>query len=106
MGDVSYTYVMVRQDLPFPVQLVQASHAAFEMGRDLERPAVPLVDNLIVLGVRDTRALLEAREYLERHGVRHYLFHEPDYNTGYTALCTEPVCPTRKRLFKRWQLVA
>lgn len=48
-----YVYVMVREDLPLPQQLVQSNHATLEAGLRFTAPAVsaavPVADDPLVL---------------------------------------------------------
>ena len=83
-----YSYILVRKDLPHSVQVVQASHAAMETGFRSEAPPEPV--NFAVLGVENEHQLLDCAEQLRNLGIGFELFFEPDYNRGYTALCTHP----------------
>lgn len=35
----------------------------------------------------------------------HYMFYEPDYDTGYTALAIGPIDWSDKKLFKKYKLL-
>lgn len=106
MGGVStYTYVFVRKDLSPVTRIVQVAHAAFEMGRDLGRPTEETLDNLVVLEVADSKELLKIGEFLEYNKIRHHMFYEPDYDLGYTAVCSEPVKSDKKKLFNKFKLL-
>jgi hypothetical protein len=84
-----YCYILVRRDLPLPVQTVQAAHAAQEVGYNCPRPPSPT--NFVVLGVSGEAELKFYSELLKEKELDHILFFEPDYNTGNTALCTYPI---------------
>lgn len=73
------------------------------MGQRLvNKPAVN--SYLIVLTVKNEEALKCAKEYLEDCNVKHYMFYEPDYDMGYTAICSEPVYGEDRKLFKKFKL--
>lgn len=99
MAEVTYTYVLVRQDLPHNVQLVQVGHAAFTMGTQCKEHL-----NLIVLSVKDQIALMKAQVHLDMEGVNHHMFYEPDLDE-YTAICTAPLSLEGKKLMRRYELV-
>ena len=83
---------------------MQSCHAVAETARFLlppEHEHPPLV----VCGVRDERTLRQARDRLERHGIRFCSFIEPDLGHQLTALATEPVFDGTRRLFRRFQLL-
>jgi hypothetical protein len=84
-----YSYILVRRDLPHSVQVVQASHAAMETGFAVKKPDSPV--HFAVLGVDNQEKLLKYAAMLDKRGYKLELFYEPDYNTGYTALCTHPI---------------
>jgi len=58
----------------------------------------------VLFGVDDERELSNVTEYLERHEVSYEKFYEPDYDMGYTAICTEPMYDKQRRLFKKFKL--
>ncbi len=102
----TYTYVFVREDLNHATRIVQAAHAAFEMGRDLSRPSQESIDNLIVIGVKDRTELESVASELDYRGIRHHMFFEPDYNLGHTAICSEPVSDSKKKIFRKYKLLS
>jgi len=46
------------------------------------------------------------KERLERKGIDHYMFDEPDHGTGYTSIATRPVYSSKDRkvfgLYRTW----
>ena len=94
---------MVRKDLSLSQQVVQACHAALELGKHRCRDP-STVDHLIVCQVPDESRLLEAYEYVQRHGVYAELFREPDLNDSATAFCTEAVCESTRKKFRKFNL--
>lgn len=83
-----YCYILVRRDLPQPVQTVQAAHAAQEVGYKCAQPPTPT--HFVVLGVSGIRELEFYADLLKEKSIDFHMFHEPDFNTGHTAICTFP----------------
>jgi len=100
-------YVLVREDLPIYMQIIQVAHACVTAGA---RFGCPDYHHLILLGVPDESGLYRASEAMDSTGIRHVLFEEPDIvdadEGGRTAICTEPIVDvlTRKmfREFRMW----
>ena len=98
-----YSYVFVREDLPNTVKLVQAGHACMEMGFVTKAPEEQTF--LIALSVKNEKGLIKVSELLEQQGIGFKMFYEPDYNYGYTALCTKPVEFGKYKIFEKYNLV-
>lgn len=98
-----YCYAFVREDLPNVVKLVQTSHACMEMGFVNKKPDEQVF--LVVLSVANERALMRVSELLDRKKIKHEIFYEPDFDYGYTALCTEPVFFGEHKLFEKYNLL-
>jgi hypothetical protein len=90
-----YVYVLIREDIPLEQKLVQASHAALEAGFRFEKPAQTA--SVILLTVPDRKALEAAAMRLQDYGIDHYLFHEPDFEMGHSALATRPILLSKER---------
>lgn len=86
---ISYTYVVVRTDIPVAQQIVQACHAAQEAAWAFERPQDEVY--LCLQAVPDLQGLIHAFERASARGVRASMFYEPDNDMGYSAFATEPV---------------
>lgn len=99
----TYTYVIVRKDLPRLQIAVQACHAALHAGFAFEEPVD--VSNLILLTVPDLASLEYAAKRLDRYGVDHRMFYEPDFGPmGYSALATRPLTRRKERfLFANYE---
>jgi hypothetical protein len=85
--------------------VVQAAHAALESGIHLphDRDAV---SSLVVCSVPSRPALEQQLERLISHGVRAVCFWEPDLGDEPTALATEPLGRTHRKLLAKlplWQ---
>lgn len=81
---------------------MQAVHAAHEAGirwGDSER-----IHSVVICEVPSEVALVSEAERLQRRGLDHYVFEEPDQGNQKTALATEPVEPQERRLFSRLPL--
>lgn len=93
-----YTYCFVRKDIPMFAQLVQLGHAC------LQRPAPDQVNNLILFEVKNEDHLVQTKAYLESRGIDAYMFYEPDYDMGYTAIATEPIEGEDRKMFAKFNL--
>jgi hypothetical protein len=83
--------------------MVQAAHAALEAG--LKLPCqVSEPSSLILIGVKDLKALYKARRYLTKEGIRTEMFFEPDWNMGHSAFGTEALIDSRRHSLRRFQL--
>ena len=83
-------------------QIVQASHAALEAGFKFNKPEK--TSNIVLFGVKNQQALIEASEYLTLHGIDYEMFYEPDI-TGFTAIATEPLFGDERTPLKRFKLL-
>ena len=99
---IPYMYVFVRTDMTAAQQIVQAAHATYEAGWKFDKPEHPL--HLILFGVRNEAELLKASERIGINGVDHCMFYEPDYDTGYTAIATEPLYGEQRAIMRKYDL--
>lgn len=100
-----HTYVFVRRDISVPQQIVQACHACLELGKQLPYWEAHGVSNLVLLGVRDIKGLMQAAQKLDMNNIRYNIFNEPDNGMGYSAICSEPLTDQNlKDLFKNYKL--
>ena len=106
----AYVYVLVRRDLSFPQQAVQAAHAALEAARagliprGADEPLAPH-PHLVLCHVPSIDGLLRAADRLRGAGVRFRLFHEPDLGGAPTALATEPLRGEDRAPLRRFPLL-
>jgi hypothetical protein len=84
-----YHYILVRQDLPIPVQMVNVAHAA---GESVVEAPIPPTTRAVVLHVADEAQLLEYAAEVQQKGLSHVLIREPDapYNGAAMALGLAP----------------
>lgn len=101
---MTHLYLFIRKDLSPRVQAIQCAHATFELGLMLNREHYPVgKTNFVLIGVENERELIQLKRELENDGVRYHLFEEPDYDTGYTALATEPLAGDERGRFAHYQ---
>jgi len=96
-----YSHFYVRADLTPEYQLVQNSHVALVLGKELQKANIP-TDELYFwcCSVPNEAALHAKAAYLTSKRVRFVTFKEPDINNEMTAIATFPVLNRkRKRLF-------
>lgn len=98
-----YQYCFIRKDLSEVQRIVQMAHATMEMGKRLpQQNSDPC--NLILFEVPDERALVTVSRHLTENGIEHYMFDEPDYDTGYTAITCIPLEGSERELFTEFNL--
>ena len=101
--DHPYTYIFIREDIPLAQQLVQASHAALEAGFTFDKPHK--TSSIIMIGAKDKDDLYKIGERLDKHGIRHHMFFEPDFDMGHSAIATEPIHDLKtRRLMRKYSL--
>lgn len=100
-----YLYVLVRSDLGPAQASVQAAHAVLEAGCAYYDPQTQEHPHLIILSVRDERALFKATSKLSNSGYDFREFREPDLNHELTAIACRPVCGDDRAAFARYPLM-
>jgi hypothetical protein len=101
--DHPYTYIFIRKDLSLAQQLVQSSHAALEAGFTFNKPQQ--TSSIIMIGAKDQNELYQIGERLSKHGIKHHMFFEPDFDMGHSAIATEPIDnPQTRRLMRKYSL--
>lgn len=104
MRTVRYNYGFVRRDLTDVQQIIQWGHAlqgATLSDARLEEELDPL--HTVLFEVANERELLDVAKELERENIAFYKFYEPDYDLGYTALCTYSVSGAEREFFLRYR---
>ena len=105
MLQTKYSYVFIRRDIPIHAQLVQSAHAALELGFQLPPEKKPdKTSFLILLDADNQDHLNEIARYLDDRDIEFHKFFEPDYDMGYTAICTEPLSQDKRKYFKKFNL--
>lgn len=98
-----YCYVLVRRDLSYSQQAVQAIHASIEATRHSLITAEEVHPHVVLCGVKNTQKLFGISQKLDRAGIRYRAFFEPDLNNEITALATEPISGDHRQLFNNVQ---
>jgi hypothetical protein len=98
----SYIYTFIRKDISNEQKIVQIGHACYEAGKRFKNDHI---SNLVLLSAENEHDLKNIADELDLRGIDFYIFHEPDNDMGFSAICTRPVYEKRERsLFKRWNL--
>lgn len=98
--ETRYTYLFIRKDLSGPQRIVQAAHAAHEAGEHFGSHS-----HMALMGASDERELMKIAKHLDANGIRYRMFYEPDYDTGYTAIATEPLAGEQRKPLRRYSLL-
>jgi len=96
--EMKYTYCFIRKDIPIVAQIVQTAHACLQM------EAPPDVNSIVLFEVKNEEHLVKVNDYLESRNIKTYMFFEPDYDMGYTAIATEPMDEEDRVAFKRFKM--
>ena len=97
-----YMYIFIREDLTGPQRIVQASHAAHEAGHEFGKPDDGST-HIVLIGIKTQECLLTAAQHLERHDIPYRMFHEPDYDTGFTAIATKPLIGAERKPLRKFR---
>ncbi len=93
--------MFIRTDIPLPNQIVQVGHVCYEAGLKFQAKN----DTYLVLFRVDFEdELREIESWLNFNGIETHIFFEPDNDMGYSALCTQPVSGSLRKLFKKYRL--
>ena len=97
-----YIYVLVRNDLSIPQRAVQASHACIESAKKFLTKEHPSV---IICSVKNENVLENACAYLDNNNIKYERFLEPDIDYSLTAIASEPLYTTDRKIFSKFQLM-
>ena len=101
----SYIYTFIREDISPEQKIVQLGHACHEAGKLLDHSEHRDVSSMVLLSAKDEDDLLDIADRIHCAGIEFYMFHEPDNNMGYSAICTRPISSAKERtFFQRWEL--
>lgn len=92
----------MRKDLSGPQQVVQACHATIESLKSF--PISEIHPSVIVLGVTPIQ-LSNVHKHLENNNILYKTFTEPDIGNQLTAIATEIVSGSKRKSFKKFQLL-
>lgn len=96
-------YIFIRQDLTKCQQIVQAAHATHQAGIRFGDTELPT--HFVLIGVKDQNELLKTSQYLLQNGIEYEMFHEPDFDTGYTAIATIPLIGEQRKPMRKFQIM-
>ena len=102
-NSIYHVYVIVRRDLSFPQQCVQAIHASIEATKSF--PCESTHPHIVLCTVRNEQRLRSAIRKISKHGINFSVFSEPDINNELTAIATEPLQGDIRKVFKDFQLL-
>lgn len=88
VSKVPTRYVVVRTDLPFPQQAVQACHAILESQKSFPDPPNSVHPYVIVCRAKSMATLNNIAHKLQQSGIPLVYFHEPDRGGELTAIAT------------------
>jgi hypothetical protein len=95
-------YIILRKDLDPTYQIIQSGHALFEHALTLtDKPSQ--TSNFCLLEAKDEEDLMKIAGKLEQKDINLTMFHEPDYDTGYTAIAAGPIYGEDRKHFKKFK---
>lgn len=95
--------MFVRTDLPYAQQIVQAAHATLEAGFRFEKPEK--TSHIVLISADNEDELHNIAHYLSNKGIMYEIFYEPDNDTGFTAIATQPLHGQQRKPLKRFKLL-
>lgn len=98
----NHVYILVRQDLPKSQIVVQSSHLAWEIACGENPPQHP---NMVVIGVKCEKDLLEHHQRLTSLGVNVYHFVEPLFENTVTSIGFYTQNEDERLLMKKFPLL-
>ncbi len=103
--ETSYVYVIVRQDLPRPIQAVQACHATLAATNTFIGSEPITHPHLVLCAVDDESALRAAFNRLKDQGVPCCAYMEDDLGNQMTAVATAPLKGEARRPLRGFRLL-
>ena len=95
--------MLVRKDLALEQQAVQSVHATAEAVKHLYNSVNHL--HTVLLHVENERELIKAMQYLDSKGIRYRHFIDPDLNNELTAVATECILGSKRKVMKDFKLL-
>jgi hypothetical protein len=95
---MEYTYCFIRKDIPLHAQIIQTAHACLQSDKPKS------INSIVLFEVKNEEHLVKTNEYLKSHGLKTYMFYEPDYDMGYTSIATEPLSGEDREVCKRFKM--
>jgi hypothetical protein len=88
--------------MPHHYQIIQAAHATQEITKEIEHPERTC--HFILFEAKDEQHLKDIKCKLDARDIKSHMFHEPDYDTGYTAIATEPIYGDDRKFFRKFKM--
>lgn len=88
--------------MPQHYQIIQAAHATQEITKATEHS--DKTSHFILFEAKDENDLKDIKLKLDDKGIKAHMFHEPDYDTGYTAIATEPIYGDTRKFFRKFKM--
>jgi hypothetical protein len=88
--------------MPQHYQIIQAAHATQEITKSTEQP--DKTSHFILFEAKDENDLKRIKLRLDDRGIKSHMFHEPDYDTGYTAIATAPIYGDERKFFRKFKM--
>lgn len=63
-----------------------------------------IISHMVLCSITNEEQLERLSKTLEEHNISFHMFYEPDHETGYTAICTEPIYGEQRKLFRKFKL--
>jgi hypothetical protein len=83
-------------------QIIQAAHSTQEITKQIEHPEKTC--HFILFEVKDQAKLIDIKLKLDLQGIKSHMFYEPDHETGFTAIATEPIYGEDRKFFKKFKM--
>jgi len=96
-------YIFLRKDIDTAYQIIQTGHALFEHALTIKNKPTQ-ISSFCLLEAKNEQDLLRISAELEMNDIHFTMFHEPDYETGYTAIAAGPIYDAERKLFKKFKM--
>ena len=94
-------YIFIRTDIDSTYQIIQSGHALFEHALTLKNKPEQ-ISSFCLLQAKSEDELIKISQKLEMKDINFTMFHEPDYNTGYTSIAAGPIYDKDRKFFKKF----
>lgn len=94
----------MRYDLPVEQQIIQPTHATFEMASTLMQSVDHVTPSIVLVGTPNVKSLRRVIEKLTLNHIGFSAFEEPDNDLGLTAVATVPLNAEQRDVLKNYKL--
>lgn len=102
MDKTPYMYLFIRQDLSHPQQIVQTAHAVDELAKWC--PSGKDTNHMVLFPAKHEEDLKSISDRLERLGIEHQMFWEPDIS-AFTSIATKPLIGDERIPLRKYRLL-